>query len=123
MWRLLSIAFLIAHGLIHMGIWAMPKPRNNTAPFDPAQSWLLGERRSLAIAIAAVAAAILVGAGVGLWANAEWWRVAAVVGAAVSLVLIVIYFNPWLTLAVFLDVGIILGILALDWPSKSTVGA
>jgi hypothetical protein len=123
MWRSLWIAFLIAHGLTHLAIWATPKPKSDTAPFDPGQSWLLGERRRSAVGIAAVAAVVLVSAGLGLWTHADWWRMTAVIGAAVSLVLVVLYFNRWLILAVVLDVGMIVGVIALDWPSKSTVGA
>ena len=31
MWRLLFIAFLIAHGLVHLAIWLMPKPADEKA--------------------------------------------------------------------------------------------
>lgn len=42
MWRFLFIAFLIAHGGIHVAIWATPKPNDQEAPFDASHSWLLG---------------------------------------------------------------------------------
>jgi hypothetical protein len=31
----------------------------------------------------------------GLWAYTDWWRTVAVVGLAVSLGLMVLFFHPW----------------------------
>ena len=121
--RFLFIAFLIAHGLIHSAIWTVPKQKDQKAPFDPGHSWLLGDRRSVALIVALVAGVLFVSAGVGLWAHADWWRPVAVAGAGVSLVLIALYFSAWLILAVALDVGLIAGIVWLDWPAKTTLGA
>lgn len=59
MWRFLFIAFLIAHGLIHLLIWVVPpKPKDPAAPpFDPSHSWLLGDPKAPARAAAFVATA------------------------------------------------------------------
>ena len=95
MWRFLFISFLIAHGLMHLAIWLVPKPADGKVPFDVSHSWVLGDLKPLAVFLAVVAAALLVGGGVGLWAHAEWWRGVAVVGLAVSFGLMVLYFNPW----------------------------
>jgi hypothetical protein len=73
-WRFLFIAFLIAHGLVHVAIWASPTSQHGKAPFDPAHSWLVGVHRPVSIVLALTTAALLIGAGVGLWAHAEWWR-------------------------------------------------
>lgn len=121
--RLLFIGFLMAHGLIHAAIWSAPKPKDEKAPFDPGHSWLLGDRRSLARVLALGAAALFVSAGVGLWAHADWWRPVAVAGAGVSLVLSALFFSVWLTFAVALDVGLIVGIVWLNWPAQTTIGA
>jgi hypothetical protein len=121
--RFLFIAFLIGHGLVHSAIWAAPRRKDEKAPFDPGYSWLVGERPALALALALIATALLVSAGVGLWAHADWWRPAAVAGAVASLVLAILYFNPWLLLAVALDVGLIVGIVWLSWPPNSNLGA
>jgi low affinity Fe/Cu permease len=93
-WRFVFIAFLIAHGGVHVAIWAPPTPKDKNAPFYPSHSWLLGNQKGSAVALALAAAALLVAAGIGLWGNAEWWRVVAVVGLAVSLGLMVVYFQP-----------------------------
>ena len=94
MWRFLFISFLIAHGLVHLAIWLVPKPADGKVPFDVSHSWVLGDLKQLAVFLAVVAAALLVGGGVGLWAHAEWWRGVAVVGLAVSFGLMVLYFHP-----------------------------
>lgn len=123
MWRLLFIGFLIAHGLVHLAVWAMPKPKDQRAPFDPATSWLFGEQRTLALTMALTATAVLVAAGLGLWVYADWWRPVAVTGLAISLVLMVLYFNPWLLFIEGVNAGLIAGIHWFAWPSQTMVGA
>lgn len=53
--------FLIAHGLLHLGIW-LPRA-NPEAPFDPHRSWLLGDVGAVARVLAVVAAGLLIAAG------------------------------------------------------------
>jgi hypothetical protein len=122
-WRFLFIAFLIAHGGVHVAIWATPKPKDQKVPFDASHSWVFGSQRSLALVLALVAAALLVAAGIGLWAQGEWWRPVAVVGLATSLGLMVLYFHPWFLFIQAVNAGLILGLVWLDWPSRSMVGA
>jgi len=88
------IGFLIAHGLVHVAIWA-PKCDPAKAAFDPSHSWLIGDQRPLALVLAFAAAATLVVAGIALWAYGGWWRPTAVVGLSVSTVLLLLYFTPW----------------------------
>jgi hypothetical protein len=123
MWRFLFIAFLIAHGFVHLAIWLMPKPPGQKAPFDPNRSWLLGDQKMVAVILAAAAALLLVAGGLGLWAHAGWWRGAAVVGLATSFALMVVYFNPWYLLIQGVNAALIVGIVVLDWPSRTMVGA
>jgi hypothetical protein len=94
MWRFAFIAFLIAHGLVHIAAWA-PKHQKDKAPFDASQSWLFGQARSLGIGLAIASAVLLVLAGLGFWAHAGWWRPITVLGLGVSLSVLVLYFNPW----------------------------
>jgi hypothetical protein len=122
MLRLLLIGFLIAHGLVHVALWA-PKYDPETAPFDPSHSWLLGDQRSLARVLAFVAAALLVVAGVGLAVHGEWWRQTAVIGMSVSSALLLLYFNAWYLFILAVNTALIVGIAFMDWPSKSTLGA
>lgn len=123
MWSLLFIVFLILHAAIHVAIWATPKPGDAKMPFDAAHSWLLGNQRALAVALALAAAALLLTAAVGLMAHGEWWRPVAVAGLAVSFVLMVVYFHPWFLFAQALNAALILAIVWLNWPSQAMVGA
>lgn len=124
MWRALFIAFLLVHGLIHLGIWMMPKPADpQKSPFDPWRSWVAGDRRVLAQVLAAVAAVLFLGAGAGLIGHADWWRTLTVAASAISLLLMALYFHPWLSLGVGINAGLIAAIVWLDWPSRALVGA
>jgi uncharacterized membrane protein YphA (DoxX/SURF4 family) len=114
--------FFIAHGLVHVAIWA-PKYDPAKASFDASRSWLLGDRRPLARVLAFAAAAILVVAGIALLAQGGWWRPTTVVGLSVSTVLLLVYFNPWYLFILAVNIALIVGIAGLAWPAKSTVGA
>lgn len=97
MWRLIFLAFLVAHGVVHIGVWAMPKPADGKEPpFDSTHSWLLGDARKLAISLAVVSAALFAITALGLFGRADWWRAMAVVASGVSLGLMTLFFNPWL---------------------------
>jgi hypothetical protein len=122
MLRWLLIAFFIAHGFIHVAIWA-PKYHPEKAPFDPSHSWLFGDQRALAQALAFVAAALLVLAGIALWAHGGWWRPAAVAGLSVSTVLLLVYFSGWYLFILVVNIALIVGIAFMAWPAKTTVGA
>jgi len=123
MWRLIFIAFLLAHSLIHVAIWATPAASAPDAPFDASESWLLGSQRSLAMIVALAAAGLLATAGVGLWAHADWWRVIAVIGLGVSLGLMILWFNPWFTPIEIVNASLIVGITLYAWPSAEALGA
>lgn len=120
--RVLLGVFFIAHGLVHVAIWA-PRYDPAKAAFDASHSWLLGERRPLARVLAFAAAAVLVVAGIALLAQGGWWRPTAVVGLGVSSVLLLVYFTPWYLFILAVNAALIVGIAFMDWPSKTTVGA
>ena len=116
------IVFLIAHGLVHIAIWA-PKYDPAKAPFDAAHSWLIGDQRALARVLAFAAAVILVLAGVALWADVGWWRPTAIAGLTVSTALLVVYFSRWYLFIIAVNITLIISIGWMDWPAKATVGA
>ena len=120
--RVLLGVFFIAHGLIHVAIWA-PKYDPEKVAFDASHSWLLGDQRPLARVLAFAAAAILIVAGVGLLAQGEWWRPTAIVGLSLSTALLLLYFNPWYLFILPVNIALVVGITWMDWPAKSTVGA
>lgn len=122
MLRWLLIVFLIAHGLVHVAIWA-PKYDPEKVPFDASHSWLIGDQRPLARVLAFGAAALLVLAGIALWSQGGWWRPTAVVGLSVSTVLLLLYITPWYLFILPVNIALIVGIAFMDWPAKTTVGA
>jgi hypothetical protein len=125
MWRLMFIGFLIAHGLVHLAMWVfVPKPApGKEAPFDASYSWVLGSQKALAAAVAAATTTILIIAGIGLWAHADWWRAAAVIGLTASFGLMVVYFTPWFIFIEAVNAALIASIVWLSWPSEAMVGA
>jgi len=120
MWRFLFIAFLLAHGGIHLAMW-IPQPKAE-APFDAGRSWLLGNQRPLALVLAVATAVILVAAGIGLSTHADWWRAAAVAGLAGSLGLMILFFHTWFLPIQMVYAGLLIGLLWLEWPSEVMVG-
>ena len=104
--------FLLAHGLVHLGIWCTPFDPAK-APFDPRRSWLaarIGQERSargLAVVLAVAAAAVFLVAGTGVIIGAPWGQAAAITGATVSLLLTLVYFHRWLSFNLLINAAII----------------
>jgi len=96
--------FLVAHGLVHLAVW-MPEPKDD-APFDPRHSWMLDEARALTRTLAIAACVLFVAAGVLVLAGGGLGAGLAVAGTAVSLLLVLLTFHPWLLGAVAIDLGI-----------------
>ncbi|MGA5710478.1 hypothetical protein ACPCK8_29100 [Streptomyces cellulosae] len=120
----LVAAFLIIHGLLHPGIWTAPQQPGNPSPFDPGHSWALAAAhvsaapaRATALAIAWYTAVVYAIAGAGILAGSGWWPTAALVAAASGLVLKAGWFDPWLSVGVLLDVGVIVAV-ACTWPAS-----
>ena len=120
----LVAAFLIVHGLLHPGVWAEPARAEGSASFDPGHSWALtaahvsaAPARAAALALAWYTAVVYVVAGAGTMAGSNWWTTAAIVAASSGLALKAIWFHPWLTVGVLLDVGVIVAV-ACGWPAS-----
>jgi predicted exporter len=103
--RVLLGAFIIAHGLLTAFIWVSPDKAD--APFRATHSWLLGDARPLAVVIALVAAAGFVLAGVGFIGQQAWWAFTGIGAGAVALVLMALFFNPWLLAGITISTGIL----------------
>lgn len=123
---LLVAAFLVVHGLLHPGVWTAPpqQPGGPPAPFAPGHSWLLASAgvstavaRAAALALAWYTAVVYVVAGAGVLAGSAWWPTAALVGASSGLVLKAVWFDPWLSVGVLLDLGVIAAV-AGTWPAS-----
>lgn len=117
-------AFLIVHGLLHLGVWTTPEQPDKPVPFDRGHSWALAAAhvstapaRAAALALAWYTGIVYVVAGAGAAAGASWWPTAALVAAASGLALKAIWFDPWLTVGVLLDVGVIVAVTG-SWPAS-----
>jgi len=117
MLRILMIGFLIAHGLVHVTLRVTPKPEQKENRPNPVHSWLLGDQKALTVTLAIAAAAVLVTAGIALWAHAAWWTTAAVAGLAMSFALIVLVFHRWFVFIELVNAGLIASLIWLEWPS------
>ncbi|GGL16567.1 hypothetical protein [Streptomyces flaveus] len=117
-------AFLIVHGLLHLGVWTTPEQPDKPAPFDRGHSWALAAAhvstapaRAAALALAWYTALVCVVAGAGVLAGSVWWPTAALVAAVSGLALKAIWFDPWLSVGVLLDVGVLVAV-ASSWPGS-----
>ena len=119
--------FLILHGLTH-GIMAMvPSPTAPDAGFatfySGIGSWLftgLSESASkkTAIPLSVVAMAGFVAAGLalaGILVPFAWWRALAIGAAAVSLLLVVIFWTPYLIVGLLIDLAVLATLLLTAW--------
>jgi len=105
MLRVLLGLFIVAHGLVTFGMWAAPV--TDKAPFNPSHSWLLGDTRTLAVALAVLAAIAFVVTGGGFLTQQDWWAAAAIAAGAVAVLLMALYFNPWLSAGILISAVIL----------------
>jgi hypothetical protein len=128
--------FLIAHGLVTMSLATVPVPAPGAlrTPFFPAwwrrdidQAWPVnrlglnpGLVRTLGWVLWLAVLILFLAAGLGSFGlaglNAIWQSLAAV-GAVLSLVLLVLYWHPWLVVGAVLNIGILAGVY-LGWFAK-----
>jgi hypothetical protein len=116
--------FLATHGMLHLAIWLwrMDAKAPHPPPFRPDHSALLTATRTpeavvrqLSLALAAGAAATYLLAAISVALDLAWAVPAAVAAALLGVVLKVLYFHPWLSVGVLLDVGVLMAAL-LEWP-------
>ena len=125
--------FLIAHGLIH-GSYLLTQPvRKPGAPAWPFQidrSWLFSGMgvgssavRTLGRRLAQLTVVGFVIAGCGLLLGQGWWRAAALLGAASSLLLMGLYYHSWLLLGMAISGALLIALIWLNWPPSQLVGS
>ncbi|MGW0758449.1 hypothetical protein ACWD1Y_18580 [Streptomyces sp. NPDC002814] len=119
-------AFLFIHGFVHLTVWVtQPGKAGKNEPFDPRHSWALAAAElpqarvvsSAAVGMASVTTILYVIAGAATAAQSSGWATAAILAASVGLVLKALWFNPWLSLGVLLDAGVITAVL-MSWPAS-----
>jgi hypothetical protein len=116
--------FLGLHGLIHLG-YVTPAPADPKYPFRLNQSWLisrvgLSEQSvrllGILLSIITVIGFTLSGlASLGILVPQAWWGSLTVLGAAASLLLLVLFWHRWLVIGVLIDVALLAGVLFLNW--------
>jgi hypothetical protein len=118
MWRTVLGWFVVAHGLLTILIWS-PNPRTlaTDAPMDTSHSWLFGDARTISLALALVAGAVMAAAGVGFLTHQAWWSIAGVIGGALSLVLFGLFFTPWWAAGIAISVVLVVAAVRAGLPA------
>lgn len=121
MTNFLITTFFITHGLVHLAIYATPPSSDKPAPFDPSRSWALGGTsttwsRSASVALACAVAAAYSAAGLMVAIDAPAAAAVAGLAAVLGLVLKGLWFHPWLTLGVALDIAVAVAAVQA-WPA------
>jgi len=125
--KLLFAGFLLAHAAVHLLFFA-PKPApvagGSTWPFELGHSWALSPLglgpdtlRILAIALIAVVIGAYALAALGLFGigPAGLWVPAAAAGTLASLALLGLFYLPWLTIGVAIDIVVLWLVLVSNW--------
>ena len=123
--RVIAGLFLVAHGLIHL-MYVTPPPKDDPKyPFVPEERWFPravglepGAAKGVARTLATTCVVLFVIAGIALLANTSLWKPAAVTGSVVSLVLMLLFFHPWLVFGIAIDAAIVATVLSLHIPAS-----
>ena len=129
--RILFSVFLIAHSLVTMSLANVPVPaegaihtpylpawwRNNVDSSWPASRLGLPEGlvRTTGWILWMAALVLFIAASLGLLGIpglSAIWQMMATVAAIMSLILLILYWHPWLFIGVLLNLGILVGVYA-----------
>jgi hypothetical protein len=124
----LLVAFLVAHGLVHLAIW-LPHPQPDTEkppPFQPDHSGLLtaapitpSATHTFSVVLASAVAIAYVLAGVAVATSVPAAAGLVAVAAGLGLVLKTLFFHPWLTVGVAIDAVLLVAAMS-GWPVSLT---
>jgi hypothetical protein len=127
---------LVGHALVHLAYLAPAPARAEGAPewpFAIERSWLvvnlgvsMDVMRLLAYLLVAVTAVALVAGGlatIDLLVPASWWPGLVVAGTTASLVLLVLFFHPWLVVGMAIDVVLLYLVLVNGWDPFAAAAA
>lgn len=127
MLRILFGLFLVAHGLIHASYLApAPSDAGSSWPFNLDRPVLLGALGQPALQVVGVGLALialvgLVAGGVG-WLGLSgangWWAPVAIAGSVASLLLLALFFHPWIVLGIAIDLILIWALGVARWPQS-----
>jgi len=124
--------FLIAHAIAHAGLTSAPNPSDpESSPGDffshKSRSWLL-QRTNLNSGAVQIIGRILVNVsivgfilaglgGLGVPGLSQIWHDLAGITAIISLVLLILFWHPWLVLGVVINFGLIVFTFLDTWPA------
>ena len=118
--------FLIVHGLVHSILAVTPNPGDPGAGpgafFTAAErSWLLPQLglnattirwTGIILVFLSTLGFVLAGLGIlGVPGLSTIWRTVAVVSSCVSLLLLILFWHPWLIVGVLIDIGVLITLL------------
>jgi hypothetical protein len=130
--------FIILHGLVHTILAIAPNPADPGAKpgaFFTAteRSWLLPQFGlnattiqwiGIILVVLSTLGFILAGLGVfGVAGLGTIWRTIAIISAIISLLLLIIFWHPWLPIGVLIDIGTLITLLVLHWPPVDLIGS
>jgi hypothetical protein len=129
--------FIIAHGLVHSILAVAPNPADpNPKPgaffTSVDRSWLLPQLGlsapavqwiGITLVVLSTLGFVLTGLGVfGVAGLSVVWRTVAITSASISLVLLITFWHPWLPVGVLIDIGTLVALIVLKWPSIDIIG-
>jgi hypothetical protein len=123
--------FLIGHGIAHAGLASAPDPsESDSSPgafftqkgrsrlfqhldLDP----ILVQRLGIILVVISIVGFILSGLGIlGIPGLKMIWQGLVPITAIASLILLILFWHPWIILGVVIDVGLILLTVLNSWP-------
>jgi hypothetical protein len=129
--KLLIAAGLLAHGAIHTG-FVSPRPPASAGgppwPFTLETSWLLGpiglDAATMRLVGIGLTAATIGGFALAAIATLgvlpqSLWVAGTAIGAVASLVLLIVFFHPWLILGLAIDALVLWAVLVARWAPTS----
>jgi len=128
---------IMAHGLVHTILAVAPNPADTDAKpgaffTTTERSWIFTQLNLPSSAVQWIGILLvslstlgflLAGLGIlGVPGLGDIWRTVAIFSAVISLVLLILFWHPWLPVGVLIDIGALVALLVLNWPPVDLVG-
>lgn len=138
MLRIVFGVFFIAHGLVHAILAVAPNPADPEAKpgsffTAPERSWLLPQIGlsvsavqwiGIILVVLSTLGFVLAGLGIfGVPGLYTAWRMLAVISSCISLVLLILFWHPWLPVGILIDIGTLIVLLLVKWPAAGMIGS
>lgn len=132
--RILLVVFLLAHGWIHLSLSQVPVPQPGAlrTPFFPAW-WRAALDPSWPVSKVGLSPNVTITVGWVLWlsvtvlyvlsglallvapSSTALWQGGVVIASILSLVLLALYWHPWLPIGILIDLALLAAVF-LRWP-------